>query len=146
VKALAALAERFDYHPELLHAVMAINRDQRMLAIDKLRECLETLEGRTVELRIPDNVAGRVDERDAMTCRLARLIGEGIRIDAGSPLRRQKPRFAREIVYRLLGDSGVKLVIDDDDDRHHHHRDDRERLQEEPVGELHARSGTFLIR
>src|SRR5207245_8947877 len=30
VKALAALAQRFDYHPELLHAVMDINRDQRM--------------------------------------------------------------------------------------------------------------------
>ena len=46
VKALAALAERFDYHPELLHAVMDINRDQRMLVIDKLRDCLSDLHGK----------------------------------------------------------------------------------------------------
>src|SRR5438128_1239874 len=50
VKALAALAERFDYHPELLHAVMDINRDQRMLVIDKLRECLGTLNQKVVGL------------------------------------------------------------------------------------------------
>src|SRR5213593_4637568 len=31
VAALAAVAEGFNYHPELLHAVMDINRDQRML-------------------------------------------------------------------------------------------------------------------
>ena len=50
VTALAALAERFDYHPELLHAVMDINRDQRMLVIDKLRDCLDTLHGREIGL------------------------------------------------------------------------------------------------
>src|SRR5450756_3126191 len=50
VKALAALAERFDYHPELLHAVMDINQGQRMLVIDKLRECLEVLPGRVIGL------------------------------------------------------------------------------------------------
>src|SRR5207244_12920712 len=50
VAALAAVAEGFDYHPELLHAVMDINRDQRMLVIDKLRECLEELPGRAIGL------------------------------------------------------------------------------------------------
>lgn len=50
VAALAALAERFDYHPELLHAVMDINQDQRMLVIDKLRECLEVLQDQVIGL------------------------------------------------------------------------------------------------
>src|SRR6266576_2825350 len=50
VAALAAVAEGFNYHPELLHAVMDINRDQRMLVIDKLRECLEELPGRVIGL------------------------------------------------------------------------------------------------
>jgi UDPglucose 6-dehydrogenase len=50
VKALAALAERFDYHPELLHAVMDINRDQRMLVIDKLRDCLDSLNQKVIGL------------------------------------------------------------------------------------------------
>jgi len=49
VKALTALAERFDYHPELLQAVMDINRDQRMVVIDKLRDCLDEL---------PDQIIG----------------------------------------------------------------------------------------
>jgi UDPglucose 6-dehydrogenase len=48
VKALAAIAERYEYHPELLHAVMDINRDQRTLVVDKLRECLGSLRGQVV--------------------------------------------------------------------------------------------------
>src|SRR5438270_432989 len=36
VKALAAIAHKYDYHPELLHAVMDINRDQRKLVLDWL--------------------------------------------------------------------------------------------------------------
>jgi UDPglucose 6-dehydrogenase len=50
VKALAAIAEKYEYHPELLNAVMEINRDQRMLAVEKLRECLGTLRGQVVAL------------------------------------------------------------------------------------------------
>ncbi len=50
VKALAAMAEKYEYHPELLHAVMEINRDQRTLAVEKLRECLGTLRGQVVGL------------------------------------------------------------------------------------------------
>jgi hypothetical protein len=37
-------------------------------------------------------------------------------------------------------------VVDDDDNRDHHHADDRERLEEQPVRELHDRSLTFLMR
>jgi UDPglucose 6-dehydrogenase len=48
VKALAAIAEKYQYHPELLHAVMDINRDQRTLVVDKLRECLGSLRGQVV--------------------------------------------------------------------------------------------------
>ncbi len=50
VKALTALAARFDYHPQLLQAVMDINRDQRMLVIDKLREALGTLHQKVIGL------------------------------------------------------------------------------------------------
>jgi UDPglucose 6-dehydrogenase len=50
VKALAAIAEKYDYHPELLHAVMDINRDQRLLAVEKLRECLGSVRGQVVGL------------------------------------------------------------------------------------------------
>src|SRR5206468_6543292 len=86
VKALAALAERFDYHPELLHAVMAINRDQRMLAIDKLRECLETLEGRIVGLLGLAFKPKTDDLRDAPSLDIARvLIATGAQVRAYDP-------------------------------------------------------------
>src|SRR5205823_2072408 len=38
VRALAAIAELYDYHPELLTAVIEINQDMRALAVEKLRE------------------------------------------------------------------------------------------------------------
>ena len=50
VKALAAIGEHFDYHPELLHAVMDINRDQRKLAVEKLVECLGSVRSQVIGL------------------------------------------------------------------------------------------------
>lgn len=50
VKALASIAEHYEYHPEMLHAVMDINRDQRRVAVEKLRQCLGTLRNQTVGL------------------------------------------------------------------------------------------------
>jgi UDPglucose 6-dehydrogenase len=86
VKALAALAERFNYHPELLHAVMDINRDQRMLAIDKLRECLETLEGRIVGLLGLAFKPNTDDLREAPSLDIARVL-----IAAGADVRAYDP-------------------------------------------------------
>lgn len=50
VKALARIGEQYDYHPEMLNAVMDINRDQRKVAVDKLRQCLGTLRDQTIGL------------------------------------------------------------------------------------------------
>src|SRR5207302_4555018 len=47
VKALAATAKEYGYHPELLRAVMDINQDQQRLVIEKLKDCLGTLRGRS---------------------------------------------------------------------------------------------------
>jgi UDPglucose 6-dehydrogenase len=86
VKALAALAERFDYHPELLHAVMDINRDQRMLAIDKLRECLETLQGRVVGLLGLAFKPNTDDLREAPSLDIAKvLLAAGAQVRAYDP-------------------------------------------------------------
>ena len=86
VKALAALAERFDYHPGLLNAVMEINRDQRMLAIDKLRECLDTLEGRIIGLLGLAFKPNTDDLRDAPSVDIAKvLIAAGAEVRAYDP-------------------------------------------------------------
>lgn len=126
VKALAALAERFDYHPELLHAVMDINRDQRMLAIDKLRECLETLDGRIVGLLGLAFKPNTDDLRDAPSLDIAKVL-----IAAGAEVRAYDPAAmgrARELLpdieysadaYALAdGADGLVLVTEWNEFRH----------------------------
>jgi len=86
VKALAALAERFDYHPELLHAVMDINRDQRMLVIDKLRDCLEGLDDRIVGLLGLAFKPNTDDLREAPSLDIAKvLLAAGAQVRAYDP-------------------------------------------------------------
>ncbi len=86
VKALAALAERFDYHPELLHAVMDINRDQRMLVIDKLRESVDGLNGKVVGLLGLAFKPNTDDLREAPSLDIARVL-----LAAGSHVRGYDP-------------------------------------------------------
>jgi UDPglucose 6-dehydrogenase len=86
VKALAALAQRFSYHPELLNAVMDINRDQRMLVIDKLRECLEELPGMVVGLLGLAFKPNTDDLREAPSLDIARvLLAGGVEVRAYDP-------------------------------------------------------------
>ena len=126
VKALAALAERFDYHPDLLNAVMDINRDQRMLAIDKLRECLDTLEGRIIGLLGLAFKPNTDDLRDAPSLDIARVL-----IAAGAEVRAYDPAAmagARDLLpdveysadaYALAdGADGLVLVTEWNEFRH----------------------------
>ena len=117
VKALAALAERFDYHPELLHAVMDINRDQRMLAIDKLRECLETLQGQVVGLLGLAFKPNTDDLREAPSLDIARvLLAAGAHVRAYDPAAVAGARvLLPEIEYRAdayaVADGADALVL-----------------------------------
>ena len=98
VKALAALAERFDYHPELLQAVMDINRDQRMVVIDKLRECLEELPGRVIGLLGLAFKPNTDDLREAPSLDIAKVL-----LAAGALVRAYDPA-AMEGSRRILPD------------------------------------------
>src|SRR5579864_2939109 len=93
VAALAALAERFDYHPELLHAVMDINRDQRMMVIDKLRECLDELPGRLVGLLGLAFKPNTDDLREAPSLDIAKvLMAAGAHVRAYDPAAMERSR------------------------------------------------------
>ncbi|HVH62545.1 MAG TPA: nucleotide sugar dehydrogenase [Candidatus Dormibacteraeota bacterium] len=93
VAALAALAQRFDYHPEMLHAVMDINRDQRMLVIDKLRDCLDTLNGRTIGLLGLAFKPNTDDLREAPSLDIAKvLLAAGSRVRAYDPAAMERTR------------------------------------------------------
>jgi UDPglucose 6-dehydrogenase len=94
VAALAALAQRFDYHPELLHAVMDINRDQRMKVIDLLRDELEELPGSVVGLLGLAFKPNTDDMRDAPSVDIAKvLLAAGAEVRAYDPaaMERAKP-------------------------------------------------------
>jgi UDPglucose 6-dehydrogenase len=120
VKALAALAGRFDYHPELLQAVMDINRDQRMLVIDKLRECLDTLEGRIVGLLGLAFKPNTDDLRDAPSMDIARvLIAAGAEVRAYDPAAMARARvlmpeveFSADAYAVADGADGLVLVTE----------------------------------
>jgi UDPglucose 6-dehydrogenase len=98
VKALTALAERFDYHPELLQAVMDINRDQRMVVIDKLRDCLDELPNQIIGLLGLAFKPNTDDLREAPSLDIAKVL-----LAAGSHVRAYDPA-AMEGSRRLLPD------------------------------------------
>ena len=93
VKALAAIGERFRYHPELLHAVMDINRDQRLVAVTKLTECLETLAGRVVAIWGLAFKPDTDDMREAPSLAIAAaLLEAGARVRAYDPAANSKAK------------------------------------------------------
>ena len=93
VKALAAIAEKYDYHPELLKAVMDINRDQKMLAVEKLRECLGSLRGQVVALLGLAFKPNTDDMREAPSLDIARaLIKRGASVRGYDPAANARAR------------------------------------------------------
>jgi UDPglucose 6-dehydrogenase len=93
VAALAALAEGLAYHPELLNAVMDINQDQRMLVIDKLRECLDELPGRVIGLLGLAFKPNTDDMREAPRVDIAKvLLAAGAEVRAYDPAATERAR------------------------------------------------------
>ena len=118
VAALAALAERFDYHPELLHAVMDINRDQRMLVIDKLRDCLEELPGRVIGLLGLAFKPNTDDIREAPSIDIAKvLLAAGAIVRAYDPAAMDRSRTIlpdveyKEDAYKVAAGADALVVV-----------------------------------
>ncbi|MCX7137161.1 MAG: nucleotide sugar dehydrogenase, partial [Proteobacteria bacterium] len=86
LKALEWMASFHGAHPQLLRAVMEINRDQRRMAVQRLRDLLGTLDGRTIGLLGLSFKPGTDDVRDAPALEVARmLIGAGARVRGYDP-------------------------------------------------------------
>jgi UDPglucose 6-dehydrogenase len=120
VKALAAIAEKYDYHPELLNAVMEINRDQRILAVEKLRECLGTLRGQVVALLGLAFKPNTDDMREAPSIDIARaLLKRGATVRGYDPAANGKARavlpeleFRNNAYAAARGADGVVVVTE----------------------------------
>jgi UDPglucose 6-dehydrogenase len=110
VKALAAMAEQYDYHPELLNAVMDINRDQRMLAVEKLRECLGSLRGQVVALLGLAFKPNTDDMRQAPSIDIARaLLKRGAVVRGYDPAANDRARtILPELDYRANAYSAAR--------------------------------------
>jgi UDPglucose 6-dehydrogenase len=102
VKALAAIAEKYQYHPELLHAVMDINRDQRTLVVDKLRECLGSLRGQVVGMLGLAFKPDTDDMREAPSVEIAQaLLRKGAIVRAYDPVAIEKAKaILPDVEYR----------------------------------------------
>ncbi len=93
VKALAAIAEKYEYHPELLHAVMDINRDQRTLVVEKLRECLGSLRGQVIGMLGLAFKPNTDDMREAPSIEIAQaLLKRGAVVRAYDPAAIERAR------------------------------------------------------
>lgn len=104
VKALTYMAEVNGLHPQLLRAVMDINRDQRRRMILHLREFIGNLRGKTIGLLGLAFKPNTDDIREAAAIDLAHMLSnEGANLRAYDPV-------AMENAHRLL--DGVKFCAD----------------------------------
>ncbi|OGO09260.1 MAG: UDP-glucose 6-dehydrogenase [Chloroflexi bacterium RBG_13_66_10] len=87
VKALAYMAAQKGRHPQLLQAVMDINADRRPLLVEKVRELLGDLRGKTVGLLGLTFKENTDDLRDAPALEIGRmLLAAGARLKAYDPV------------------------------------------------------------
>lgn len=104
VKALTYMAEVNGLHPQLLRAVMDINRDQRRRVIVQLRELLGNLRGKTIGLLGLSFKPNTDDIREAAAIDLAHMLeNEGASLRAYDPV-------AMENAHRVL--DGVRFCSD----------------------------------
>ena len=112
VKALAHMADQAGLHPQLLDAVMRINKDQRHVVIDKLVAAFggaEHLRGATIAvlgLAFKDNTD---DMREAPSIDIISWL-----VDAGATVRAFDP-VARETAQVVLPDHGITYCDDEYD-------------------------------
>jgi UDPglucose 6-dehydrogenase len=100
VKALAYMAEEKGRHPQLLHSVMEINTDRRVMAVEQVKSMLETndLSEKTIGMLGLSFKPNTDDMRDAPSLTIANLLKE-----AGAKLRAYDP-IAMEEAQKLLPD------------------------------------------
>ncbi|NOZ06768.1 MAG: UDP-glucose/GDP-mannose dehydrogenase family protein [Chloroflexi bacterium] len=104
VKALAHMASIHGRHPQLLRAVMEINKDQRLRVIQKLRNQLGKLQDRTIGLLGLAFKPNTDDLREAPSVEIAHLLqNEGAHVKGYDPV-------AMPLAERLI--PGIELAKD----------------------------------
>ncbi len=105
VCALAHMADEAGLHPQLLHAVMEINHDQRRLLVSKLVSLLGQLDGCTIGLLGLAFKPNTDDMREAPAVDIIRWVTkEGARVRVYDPV---ATRTGREALERAEVDTGM---------------------------------------
>ena len=120
VKALAHMASIHGCHPQLLRAVIEINRDQRRRIVQSLREVLGTLHGKTVGVLGLAFKPNTDDMREAPAVEIIHLLqNEGASVKAFDPVATAK---AEEMVptvkycedaYQVAEGSHALIIVTD---------------------------------
>jgi UDPglucose 6-dehydrogenase len=97
VRALAHMADEAGLHPQLLHAVMEINHDQRRLVVSKLSSILGSLRGCTIGVLGLAFKANTDDMREAPSIDIIRWItSQGAAVHVYDPVATETGREALE--------------------------------------------------
>jgi len=113
VKALAHMASIHGRHPQLLRAVMEINKDQRLRMIQKLRSLLGGLQDRTIGLLGLAFKPNTDDLREAPAVEIAHLLqNEGALVKGYDPV--AMPQATRQIPGIELAKDAYDLARDCD--------------------------------
>ena len=98
VKALAYMAEKSGRHPQLLHSVMEINADRRVMAVEQIKSMLggKDLSGKVIGLLGLSFKPNTDDMRDAPSVTIANLL-----VEAGAVVKAYDP-IAMEEAAKLL--------------------------------------------
>jgi len=101
VRALAHMATIHGCHPQLLRAVMEINRDQRVKVLQKLREILGSLDGKEIGILGLSFKPNTDDMREAPSIEIIRLLrNEGVLIKVYDPVAMDVARgILKDITY-----------------------------------------------
>jgi UDPglucose 6-dehydrogenase len=89
VKALAYMAEESGRHPQLLHSVMEINSDRRVMAVEQVKSMLKSqdLSGKTIGMLGLSFKPNTDDMRDAPSVTIAGLLlKDGAKVKAFDPI------------------------------------------------------------
>jgi UDPglucose 6-dehydrogenase len=120
VRALEHMALVHGSHPQLLRTVMDINRDQRRMVIQRLRQVLGDLAYRTIGILGLAFKPNTDDLRDAPALEIVRLLcHEGVQVQAYDPAAMPKAQtllpnvaFGRDAYEAAAGCDAVVLVTE----------------------------------
>ncbi|MCS6802819.1 MAG: UDP-glucose/GDP-mannose dehydrogenase family protein [Chloroflexota bacterium] len=121
VQALAHMAAIHGRHPQLLYAVMEINRSQRRLVVLRLRDILGSLDGKTIALLGLSFKPQTDDTREAPALEIAHLLHlEGAKLRVFDPLSMEQARphlppetvFARDPYDAATGADALVVVTE----------------------------------